>query len=154
MQNRQLKRFIYHVQHRYMTMNNAVMAVAAVIAISWAWASVGVVQKNYALQREVDDKRRQQQLIELQTETLAYEQRYYKSTEYLSLEARERQGLGDPGERVLVLPLNTANAKAVDQDPGQATVRPTASASAEPSNIQQWANFLFGGNDRGLPRSG
>lgn len=153
MQNRQLKRFIYHVQHRYMTMNNAVMAVAAVIAISWAWASVGVVQKNYALQREVDDKRRQQQLIELQTETLAYEQRYYKSSEYLSLEARERQGLGDPGERVLILPPNTPGAKAVDQDPDEVSMQPVAGASTEPSNIQQWANFLFGGNDRGLPQS-
>lgn len=134
-----------------MTMNNAVVAVAAVIAVSWAWASVEVVQKNYALQREVDDKRRQQQLVELQTENLAYEQRYYRSSEYLSLEARERQGLGDPGEHVLILPPNTPGAKAFDQEIQSDTVQPAQSTSVEPSNVQQWANFLFGGNDRGLP---
>lgn len=145
MQNRQLHKFIYNVQHRYMTMNNVVVIVAAAIAISWAWASIGVVQKNYALQRQVDDKNREKQLVQLQTENLAYEQRYYKSDEYLSLEIRSRMGLGDPGEKVLVLPKNTAAAKA-DQSSAQAVVQPTIEAT-EPAEIQQWANFLFGGND-------
>lgn len=135
-------------------MNNAVIAVAAVIAVSWAWASVEVVQKNYALQREVDDKRRQQQLVELQTENLAFEQRYYKSTEYLALEARKRQGLSEPGEHVLILPPNTAAAYALDQSSPADTQQPVATTTAsEPSNVQQWVNFLFGGNDRGLPSS-
>ena len=80
-----------------MTMNNVVVVIAAAIAVSWAWASIGVVQKNYALQRQVDDKNREKQLVQLQTENLAYEQRYYKSDEYLSLEVRSRMGLGDPG---------------------------------------------------------
>lgn len=152
MQNRQLKRLIYHVRHRYLTMNNAVMVIAGVIAVSWAWASVGVVQKNYALQREVDDKRRQKQLIELQTQTLAFEQRYYKSDEYLALEAKERQGLAEPGERLLVLPPNTAAARSFDQ-PASSAAHSALSPATEPANAQQWVNFLFGGNDRGLPRS-
>ncbi|OGL22362.1 hypothetical protein A2707_03490 [Candidatus Saccharibacteria bacterium RIFCSPHIGHO2_01_FULL_45_15] len=145
MQNRQFHKFIYNVQHRYMTMNNVVVVIAAAIAVSWAWASIGVVQKNYALQRQVDDKNREKQLVQLQTENLAYEQRYYKSDEYLSLEVRSRMGLGDPGEKVLVLPKNTAAAKA-DQSAAQAVTQSTTVA-AEPAEIQQWANFLFGGND-------
>ena len=153
MQNRQLHRFIYHLQHRYMTMNNAVVAVAAVIVVSWAWASVGVIQKNYALQREVDDKRRQQQLIELQTQNLAFEQQYYKSSEYQTLEVKKRLGLADPGEKVLILPPNTPAAKAIDPPEQEITSSsassPTDTAS-DPSNSQQWANFLFGGNEHGL----
>ncbi|RYX79260.1 hypothetical protein EON76_00885 [bacterium] len=145
MQNRQFHKFIYNVQHRYMTMNNVVVVIAAAIAVSWAWASIGVVQKNYALQRQVDDKNREKQLVELQTENLAYEQRYYKSDEYLSLEVRARMGLGDPGEKVLILPKNTPSAQA-DKSSAQAVVQP-ASAATEPSEFQQWANFLFGGND-------
>lgn len=145
MQNRQLHKFIYNVQHRYMTMNNVVVVIAAAIAVSWAWASIGVVQKNYALQRQVDDKNREKQLVELQTENLAYEQRYYKSDEYLSLEVRARMGLGDPGEKVLILPKNTPSAQA-DKSSAQAVVQP-ASTATEPSEFQQWANFLFGGND-------
>ncbi len=145
MQNRQFHKFIYNVQHRYMTMNNVVVVIAAAIAVSWAWASIGVVQKNYALQRQVDDKNREKQLVELQTENLAYEQRYYKSDEYLSLEVRARMGLGDPGEKVLILPKNTPSAQA-DKSSAQAVVQPV-SVATEPSEFQQWANFLFGGND-------
>lgn len=148
MQNRQLHRLIYHIQHRYMTMNNAVVAIAAVIVVSWAWASVGVIQKNYALQREVDDKRRQQQLIELQTQNLAFEQQYYKSSEYQTLEVKKRLGLAEPGEKVLILPANTPAARAIDQ-PQESSAASTDSTS-EPSDAQQWANFLFGGNEHGL----
>lgn len=143
MKNIHIRRFWYHVKHRYVTMNNLVVLIAGFIAVSWAWASVGVVQRNYSLQREVDDKHRQQQLIELQTENLAYEQRYYKSTEYQALEVRKRLGLGDKGEKVLILPPNSSVAK-VDQS---APETPTPTVAAEPSNLQQWLNFLFGGNN-------
>ncbi len=146
MQHRQFQRFIYHAKHRYLTMNNAVIVAAAVIAVSWAWASVGVVQRNYALQREVDDKLRQKQLIELETQNLEYEQRYYKSSEYLSLEIKRRLGLAEPGEKVLVLPANTAaaskDAAAQSRSAGQEKL------GTEPTNLQQWVNFLFGGNNR------
>ena len=143
MQNRKLKRLLYHVRHRYLTMNNIVLAVAVVIAVSWAWASVQAVQRNYVLQREVDDKRRQAKLIELQTENLEYEQRYYKSREYLALEAKRRLGLAEPGEKVLVLPPNTAEAKALDDTAGQDSGA-IASTPVPPSPLQQWLDFLFG----------
>lgn len=145
MQNRKIKRFIYHAKHQYLTMNNVVLAVAAVIAISWAWASVQAVQRNYQLQRDVDDKRRQLALAELETETLAYEQRYYKSREYLALEAKRRLGLAEPGEKVVVLPPNTDAAKALDNN--QRVINPTISSDAPaPPPFQQWMNFLLGGN--------
>lgn len=149
MQNRKLKRFIYHARHQYLTMNNIVLAVAALIAVSWAWSSVQAVQRNYQLQREVDDKRRQQSLMELQTETLAYEQRYYKSREYQTLEAKRRLGLAEPGEKVLVLPPNTEHAKALDKNEEQGSVS-LASDEPAPPPFQQWMNFLFGGNQQGL----
>ena len=149
MQNRKIKRLVYRIRHEYLTMNNVVLAVAAIIAISWSFASVQAVQRNYQLQRDVDDKRRQLALTELQADTLAYEQRYYKSREYQALEAKSRLGLAEPGEKVLILPPNTATAKAIDagnQPQGVATpAQPLA-----PPPFQQWMNFLFGGNSSGL----
>lgn len=143
-----LRRFWYHVRHHWATRDNLIVAVAAVAAISWAWASVEVVQRNYKLQRAVDDKRRAQQLIELETATLAYEQRYYKSEEYQELETRKRLGLVDKGEKVLVLPANSPAVIAADEVRAgradeQAAVQP-------PSNFEQWMNFLFGGTKRQL----
>lgn len=145
--NTKIRRFIYHLRHNYLTMNNLVVAVAFLIAASWAWGSIGVLQKNYALQRVVDDKRRQAKLVELQTENLAYEQRYYRSPEYQELAMRERTGLALPGERMLVLPANSDAAKAGDRVVEQDTATPQA---AEPNNVQQWANFLFGGAHRSM----
>ena len=143
MQNRKIQRLVYTIRHRYITMNNVVLAAAAVIAISWAWASVQAVQRNYALQQEVDDKHRQEQLIRLQTENLQYEQKYYQSREYQTLEVKRRLGLAEPGEKLLILPPNTEAAKAADKDDRStiATIQ-----SAPPAPFQQWMDFLFGGN--------
>lgn len=151
MQNRKLKRLIYRIRHDYLTMNNIVLVVALFIAASWAWASVQAVQRNYVLQREVDDKRRQAKLVELQTQTLEYEQRYYQSNEYLALEAKRRLGLADPGEKVLVLPPNSEAAKAFDNDNSAAAV--TSGTDTSPPPLEQWLNFLFGGNRQSLKNS-
>lgn len=148
MKNRNINKLIYHVRHRYLTMNNLVVVIAAFIAVSWAWASVGVVQRNYALQAEIDDKLRQQQLIQLQTENMAYEQRYYKSTEYQALEVRKRLGLAEKGEKVLILPPNSQSAK--DADTVVTTEATSTTSATEPNDLQQWVNFLFGGTSRSL----
>ncbi len=140
MQNRNIKRLIYHIRHEYLTSNNLVLAVALVIAISWAIASVQAVERNYQLQRVIDQKRRQLQLAELQTDNLQYEQRYYNSDEYRILELKRRLGLAQPGEKVLILPPNSAKAKKIDQD-AQPTVQPTP---VKQPPFQQWMEFLFG----------
>lgn len=142
-----LKRLYYHFTHRYMTLNNLVVAVAAVIAISWAWGSIGVMERNYELQKEVDDKAREQQLIELQVQTLAFQQNYYKSDEYKELSVRDHLGLGRPGEKVLILPPNSKAAKNVDRSAGRA-----APTLPTPSNFEQWMDFLFGRSQAGLKK--
>lgn len=124
-------------------MNNVVLALAVIIAISWAWASVQAVQRNYALQREVDDKRRSQRLLELETDNLRFEQRYYKSREYQSLEAKRRLGLADAGERVLILPPNSTAAQAADSSDKTVSAE-TVAELPPPPPLTQWMDFLFG----------
>lgn len=137
-----IRKIYYHIRHRYLTMNNVVVGIALVVGASWAWASVGVMQRNYNLQKEVDAKQRQEKLAELETQNLAFQQKYYKSSEYQELAVRERLGFASPGEKVLILPPNSQAAKTADVSLGKktaTTVEPT-------SNFQQWMNFLFGGN--------
>lgn len=142
MKNINIRKIYYHVRHRYITMNNVVMTIALIIGASWAWASVGVMQRNYALQKEVDAKVRQQKLMELEVQNLTFEQKYYKSAEYQEQAVRERMGLARAGERMLLLPPNTPAAKEADE---KLTKRSIASVPLE-ANMQQWVNFLFGGN--------
>lgn len=136
-----IRKFYYHARHRYLTMNNVVVTVALIIGASWAWGSIGVMQRNYNLQKEIDAKARQEKLVDLETQNLAYEQRYYQSNEYKELAMRERLGLGMPGEKALILPPNSKKAKA------DTISERGVSITAQPeSNLQQWVNFLFGGN--------
>ncbi|MEP6710436.1 MAG: hypothetical protein ABJA64_01835, partial [Candidatus Saccharibacteria bacterium] len=133
-------------RHQYFSLNNVVMLVAFLIAASWAWGSVAVMQRNYNLQQAVDDKSRLLQLAQLETENLQFEQRFYNSDEYKELAVRERLGLVRPGESVLVLPPNTQDAK--DADVKLTNKQPAS--TVEPSNFEQWANFIFGGNSQHL----
>jgi len=122
-------------------MNNIVVAVALMIGASWAWGSVGVMQRNYDLQKEIDDKQRQQIVAELEVATLAYQQKYYKTSEYQELAIRERLGLANPGEKVLSLPANSETVRVSN------TSQKNKTTVNEPtSNFEQWMNFLFGGN--------
>lgn len=143
MKNINIRKTFYHLRYRYMTMNNVVVAVALIIGGSWAWGSIEVMQRNYGLQKELDAKLRQQKLVELQTQNLALQQRYYRSSEYQELAVRERLGLVNPGEKVLILPPNTQAAKDADAVVADKSV---VTAPQPASNFEQWMNFLFGGS--------
>ena len=134
-----LKRLIYRIQHDYLTLNNVVIAVAILIAMSWAWGSIESMQKNYELQRSIDNKRQQVEIEKLQVALLEYESKYYQSEEYQELTLRQRTGKGLPGERQLITQSFEDTA---------AAEKPTPNTVRTDSNFQQWMNFLFGGNSR------
>lgn len=139
-----IRRLYYHVRHNYFTLNNVVIGVAFLIAAGWVWGSLGVMQRNYDLQKDLDYKKRQLQLAELQTRSLELEGRYYKTREYQELAVRQDLGLVLPGEAVLVLPPNTQMAKEADKVvQTQVNVTPLIA-----SNFTQWMNFLFGANNK------
>ena len=141
-----IKKIIYHVRWRYLTLNNVVLAIAIVIGANWAWGSIAMMQRNYTLQRTLDLKEREQRLAELEAATLAFEKRYYESDEYKELAARKYLGLANNGEKVLILP---ASAPIVKSDEQKVELSQT---SKPPSNFKQWMNFLLGKNRRDLQK--
>ncbi|HRJ06036.1 MAG TPA: hypothetical protein PK096_00495 [Candidatus Saccharibacteria bacterium] len=149
MKNINVRKTYYFARHRVFTTNNIVVLVGLFIAASWAWGSVQAMERNYGLQKEIDYKQRQMRLAELETEKLKFEQNYYKSDEYKELAVRERMGLVLPGEKVLILPPNSAAATASDNTAKLAEAQPK---QVPDSNLQQWVNFLFGGTYRDLNR--
>lgn len=138
-----IRRIFYQINHKYLTLNNVVIAVALVIAAGWVWGALDVMQRNYKLQKELDDKSRQLIVSQLDVATAKLEQRYYKTVEYQELAVRERLNLVAPGESVLILPPNSDEAKASDK------AGSTNSFNEVPtSNFSQWMNFLLGGNSK------
>src|SRR6218665_1090202 len=136
MQKINIRKFIYHVRHNYLTFNNLVILTAFLIAAGWVWGSLQVMQRNYGLQKEVDYKKRQLQLAELQKDSLELQKRYYETNEYKELAARESLGLVMPGEKVLILPENSEAAKQADEKKSgtNAVVVP----QDKTSNLEQW----------------
>jgi hypothetical protein len=144
-----IRKLYYHFSHRYLTMNTIVITIAVIIGASWAWGSIGMMQRNFALQKEIDTKTRQQKLAQLEVETLTFEQKYYQSNDYKELSVRQHLGLANPGEKVLILPPNSANAIQADAILSE---KPARQVLAEPGDLQQWVDFLFGGNRRNLQK--
>ncbi|MDO4712304.1 MAG: hypothetical protein Q4B05_00090 [Candidatus Saccharibacteria bacterium] len=130
-----IKRFLYRLRRDYVTLNNAVIAAAACVALSWAWGSVESMQYNYRLQQMIDTKRQQAALETLRVSTLELEGKYYATREYQELALRQRLGLAYPGEQLLIVPST---------DQPQSERRTRTEAPPQPSNVQQWMNFLFG----------
>lgn len=145
MHNINIQKIIYHIRHRYLTLNNVVILVAFVIAAGWVWASLGAMQRNYGLQKDIDLKKRQLQLTQLQRDNLSLQRNYYQTAEYQELAVRDTLGLVRPGEHALVLPPNSA--AAIQQDSAGTSSQPAPAAT---SNLEQWVNFLFGGYSKSI----
>jgi cell division protein FtsB len=145
MQKINIRKLIYLARHKYLTINNVVIALAFLIAASWVWGSLGMMQRNYGLQKEVDVKKRQLELVELQRDNLTLQKRYFQTAEYQELAVRESLGLVRPGEKVLILPENSQAAKDADT-----TTSSVAAPLVQTSNLEQWVNFLFGGYSKSI----
>ena len=142
MKNRNIPHLIRHLKSKYYNVNTLVVLIAFVITASWVWGSLGMMQRNYTLQKELDYKTRELALVELQKDNLALQKNYYETDEYLELAARESLALVQPGERVLILPENT--------ETSATSTDPTFVPAVEPSNLEQWVNFLFGGSSQSI----
>ncbi len=142
-----IRKFIYAFRHKYMTFNNVVIAVAFLIAASWVWGSLQVMQRNFALQKEVDQKTRVLELTKLQRDSLELQKRFYQTDEYKELAARETLGLVMPGEKIVILPANSQGVLDADK---AATTSSVFVSKDTTSNIEQWLNFLFGGYSKSI----
>lgn len=146
MQKINIRRLIYIIRHKYLTLNNAVIVAAFLVAAGWVSGSLQMMERNYKLQKALDDKERQLIITQLDTESARLEQRYYQTEEYQELAAREKLGLAMPGERILMLPPNSQAVIDADKKAAERVL-----PEPEPvSNFSQWMNFLFGGNHNSL----
>ena len=144
MKNIKIKPLIYKIRHQYLTTNNMVLMVALLIAASWVWGSLNMMTRNYQLQGELSDKKRQLALMQVDVDNKRLAQKYYKTDEFLELSARESLNLVKPGERMLILQSpSTEVQQKIDSEKNISVNRVEINKD---SNIDQWVNFLFGGS--------
>ncbi|MFZ1458927.1 MAG: septum formation initiator family protein [Candidatus Saccharimonadales bacterium] len=125
----------YQMFRRHATLNNGVLAAAAIIVLASVWNTVETLQKNFLLQQRVDTMKQEIAIAEIETETLKLQQQYLKSTEYQELTARAKLGKSSPGEKVIILPPLPKS------DTPQAE---TPTTRVPRSNFAKWTQFFFG----------
>lgn len=141
--NQRLKKILYKLKYSYPTKNIAVGAAIVVVFLGFLWGSVNAMQKNYQLRQNVERKKQQKTLSELEVKMLEYQQNYLKSQEYQELEVRKTLGLGKPGEKVLIMPQNSEMAMNDEKEYRQ-QVNNLQQEKLKSSNFSQWMSFLFG----------
>ena len=128
------RRAKYYFSNDILTLSNISTGSVIVVSIVWVWGSISAMEKNYAIQKKLELKQRQALIEEINYQTLQYEQKYLKSSEYQELAVREKLGLALSGEHVLVLPKYPEEKKKQQTE------------TSKQSNFTQWMNFIFGGN--------
>lgn len=141
--NTKIKRATYKIRHQYLTINNVVLVVALMIAAGWVWGSLNMMSRNYQLQRELSDKKRQLAKTQIDVDNKRLEQKYFKTDEFLELSARQSLNLVRPGEKVLVLQAPSAE---LQQKIDTENTPTKPNNDLKDSNLDQWINFLFGGS--------
>jgi len=123
-------------RHRHLaTLNNGAVLLALLISLGWLWGTVTSLQKNFALQQQVDALDQEIEILKIENQTLNYQGKYYSSDEYLELSARASLSKASPGEHLVILP-KTPEVKT--------EVRRADTPPPESSNFEQWVRFFFG----------
>ena len=130
-----IRRVKYRISSDLMTIDNLIIAISIIVAVAWIWGSISAMERNYALQQQLEVRKRERLLTEIKHKTLQYESEYLKSDEYRELAARENLGLVAQGESVLIL-----------SEYPEEKIETSTSPTQKQSNFSQWMNFLFGGN--------
>ena len=124
----------FHFSSDILTLDNIFLTVIIIVSLSWIWGNITAMEKNYALQKKLELKRREALISEISYKTLEYEQKYLKSYEYQEIAARQKLGLANEGEHLLILSKYPEEVEEARRE------------KPKTSNFTQWMNFLFGGN--------
>ncbi len=131
-----LRRLFFKLKHEYFTFDNILLTVAILFCFIWTYGSIAAMSRNWKLAQTVETRKRELELLELEVATLELENDYYRSEEYEELSARAKQNKKLPGENLVYLPENSAEAKAK-------TYEKEKLPEPEPSNFSKWISFIF-----------
>ena len=79
-----------------------------IVLLLVSWSTTKAIQSNYELQKTVAEKQKQNELQKLRNENLKIKNQYLQTDEYLELTARKQLGLAAPGEKLVIIPKETA----------------------------------------------
>ncbi|MBI1857200.1 septum formation initiator family protein [Candidatus Saccharibacteria bacterium] len=119
--------------------------VFGVLVLLVSWSSVGIIQTNYDLQKQISKLEQQNTIQELENNNLKLRNEYYNTDQYLELATRRQFGKAVPGEKLVLVPRGVALAHTIDlPDPNKKIVdKPKPKKPLYQKNFEAWMNFFM-----------
>ncbi len=117
-----------------------------VVLLLVSWSTTKAIQTNYELQKTVAEKQKQNELQKLRNENLKLKNEYLQTDEYLELTARKQLGLAAPGEKLVIIPKETALKYVTETSFKSEEQIAKATEENKPGyqkNIEAWGRFFF-----------
>lgn len=111
-----------------------VAVVVILVAVLFVWRSASLLGRNYDLEKQIQYSALENEMQEIENETMLLQQAYYKTDEYLELSARGKMNKALPGERLVILP---------ETKPIEKTETGTVKYIDERSNFEKWVEFFL-----------
>jgi cell division protein FtsB len=113
------------------------------VLLLMTWSGIKVVERNYGLQKQINELQQQVELAKLENDTLRLGNEYYQTNTYLELSARQNFGLANPGETQVVIPKNVALGKLVAEPTKKTATQAASEGSFMSKNFRAWVNFFL-----------
>ena len=133
-----VRRLKFYLKHDFLTVENVVLLFAIVLCLVWTYQSITAMSRNWELSEKLTSERKELELVNVEVETAELENEYYKSAEYQELLARKNMDKQLPGEKMVVMPQNSEEAKNKHTETIEVSVK-----EPEFSNFEKWMRFLF-----------
>jgi cell division protein FtsB len=124
------------------TTQNLGLYVVAIIALSVAWSSVRIIQKNYNIQKRITVLEQEVAVLEQQTKNQKLKNQYFKTDTYLDLAARKYFSKAAPGEKLLIVPAEVAATYIHPPSSKEVTKTRVNPGSKIMNNLRAWQAFL------------
>lgn len=116
-----------------------------VVVLMVSWSGVRVIETNYRLEQQIARMEEQKKLRELEKKNKELENAYYRTNQYLELQARKSFGKAAPGEVLLLVPEEAALVRTIDTSEGSSE-NDSAQQSEKPfyqRNFEAWMDFFL-----------
>ena len=120
-----------------MTVENVVLIVAVLLCLVWTYQSVAAMSRNWELSERLTAERKSLELLNLEVETAELQNEYYQTDEYQELMARRNLDKQASGEKMVVMPENSEQAR------NKHKAEEKKIEEREMSNLEKWMAYLF-----------
>ncbi|MBR2840028.1 hypothetical protein IKE82_01710 [Candidatus Saccharibacteria bacterium] len=134
-----VRRVKYYLKHDFLTVENVVLLFAIVLCLVWTYQSITAMSRNWDLSEKLTAEKKELELVSVEVEAAELENEYYKSNEYQELLARKNMDKQLPGEKMVVMPANSEEAKNKHKE----VVTEVTVEEKNYSNFEKWMKFLF-----------